>query len=317
MVGEQVYALNPAPLRYGLPTKRLRGLYYRRRVQQLVDRFQPAAILFNTAEPADYLRAFRLVRHPLKMGIVHNPRREGIDYAPRGPGEVIFCLHDYNYHLLQRDRPVDGYLSPFFRYCALPPKDIGEQPTEIAVQGVISFNRRDYPMLIDLCRRLADRPPRPRLVFNILGDADIRDGPRLRQMISEHGLGSLIKVHSWLPDAEFFRQVQQAHYVMPLLTPGAGPYAGGAKASAAYGHSGAYGKPLILHRATAELWGIPENACVTYTDQADLRQKLCHLSGWTEHARRYRTVIEGKIRENKAFLQSLANRHPGFAAFRP
>ena len=208
---------------------------------------------------------------------------------------------------------VDGYLSPFFKYRDLPTEDLGNDPIEIVVQGVISFNRRDYPMLIDLCRQLSDRPPQPRVVFNILGDADIRHGPRLRQMITDHRLDVLIKVHSWLTDAEFFRELQRAHYVMPLVAPDAGPYASGAKVSASYGHSGAYGKPLILHRATAELWGIPDNACVTYTDQVDLSQALLHLDGWAERTRQYRAVIDDKIRENQAFLRSLADSHEDFA----
>ena len=213
VVGARVHALNSPRLRYVLPSKRLRSLYYRWRIQGIVDRMAPVALVFNTVEPAPYLRVFQQIRHPLKIGIVHNPRREGIDYDPRRAGELIFCLHDYNYRILQQDKPVDGYLSPVFKYCE-PPQDAGAAgPLTIAVQGVISFSRRDYPMLITLCRSLARQPRPPDIVFNVLGDADIRDGPKLKAMIGEYGLERFITVHSWLPDEEFFRQLQQADYI--------------------------------------------------------------------------------------------------------
>ena len=49
--------------------------------------------------------------------------------------------------------------------------------TEIAVQGVVSFNRRNYRMLVDVCREFANTPRPPSILFNILGDSTIRDGP--------------------------------------------------------------------------------------------------------------------------------------------
>ena len=150
VVGEQVFPLNPPRLRYVLPAKRLRAAYYLRRIQKLVDRLDPVAIVFNTVEPPAYLRVFRQIRHPIKIGIVHNPRRAGIDYERRGSGELIFCLHDYNYRLLEKDTPVDGYLSPFFRCRDLPAATAPKDRLEIAVQGVVSFGRRDYPMLVTL-----------------------------------------------------------------------------------------------------------------------------------------------------------------------
>ena len=179
IVGDRAEKANPRWLKYSLPSKTLRARYYRRRIQRLVDRLQPAAVVFNTVEPVAYFSVFRHVRHPVKIGIVHNPKREGIDYSPRRSGELIFCLHDYNYHLLRKDTPVDGYLSPFFRYREADSARRPDGRLEIAVQGVISFNRRDYPFLVALCERLAQRAPRKEFVFNILGDVRLRDGPQL------------------------------------------------------------------------------------------------------------------------------------------
>ena len=314
VVGAQVHALTSSRLRGALPTTRLRSLYYRWRIQRLVDRLAPVAIVFNTAEPAPYFHTFRQVRHPLKIGIVHNPRRGTLDYRMRESGELVFCLHDYNYRLLEKDKPVDGYLSPFFKYRNLPPASGSDGRLEIAVQGVISFSRRDYPLLIRLGEELTRRSGSCGVVFNILGDADIRDGPRLRRMISARGLERFFTVHRWLPDDEFFRQFQRADYVMPLVSPRHGAYADGAKVTAAFGHSGAYGMPLILQREVAALWGVPANACVAYSGLEDLADQLIRgLADQAERAQRYQLLISRKIQENQRALKELSRDHTAFA----
>ena len=104
---------------------------------------------------------------------------------------------------------------------------------------------------------------------------------------------------------------------MPLTNLGSGPYATGAKSTAAYGHSGAFGKPLILQRAVAEQWGIPEDSCVTYTGPDDLEKRLLDgVADGVERAQRYRTFIEQKVFENHLFLQELARSHTAFEALR-
>ena len=122
-------------LRWVLPSKRLRSFYYRRRVQWIVDRSDATAVVFNTIEPVAYFRVFRSLRHPLKLGVVHNPHREGIDYEPRPANEIVLCLHDYNYRRLEAEKPVDGWLSPFFRGGGMPRGATPADTTEIAVPG--------------------------------------------------------------------------------------------------------------------------------------------------------------------------------------
>ena len=313
-VGGHVHALNIPALRFAFPTKRSRALYYRWKIQRLVDQLRPRAVIFNTVEPPAFLQVFRRIQHPLKIGVVHNPRRPGIDYHRRGSGELIFCLHDYNYQLLQEDEPVDGYLSPFYRYLNVAAVTRAEDFTEIAVQGVISFNRRDYPMLVDLSRRLVQRSRRPPVIFNILGDASLRDGPRLQRLVQQRGVAEWFRFHVGLPDREFFGQLARAHYVMPLLKPDDSTYAGSAKVTLAYGHSGAYGVPLILHRRTATVWGIPDDACVTYDKIDDLADRLVYgLGDRAALAAKYRAMIATKIEQNRVCLQRLARQHPAFA----
>ena len=168
-VGDGVRELNSPMLRWVLPSKRLRSFYYRRRVQWIVDRSDATAVVFNTIEPVAYFRVFRSLRHPLKLGVVHNPHREGIDYEPRPANEIVLCLHDYNYRRLEAEKPVDGWLSPFFRGGGMPRGATPADTTEIAVQGVVSFNRRNYRMLVDVCREFANTPHPPSILFNILG----------------------------------------------------------------------------------------------------------------------------------------------------
>ena len=312
-VGDTVYSLNSPWLRYALPTKGLRGSYYRRRVQWFVDRHDARAVVFNTIEPAVYFPVFRGLRHPLKIGIVHNPRRKGINYKARPSGELIFCLHDYNYQLLQSEELVDGYLSPFFRGFEAADTFSLADDTEIAVQGVVSFNRRNYRMLVDLCRELLKNPAPPRVIFNILGDSTIRDGPALRELVSEYGLQGFFRFHPWVPDTEFAAQLRRAHYIMPLLNRDEGPYAVGAKVTLAYVNSGAYRKPLLLHRDLAEQWSLPENTCVTYSNLEDLVRTLSRgIGNRLDLARRYERFVGEKITENRTFLRRLAREHEAF-----
>ena len=242
---------------------------------------------------------------------------KGIDYQTGVPGELIFCLHEYNYHLLEKDKPVDGYLSPFFKYLDVSTESEVKERVEIAVQGVISFGRRDYPMLIELCEQLSRQTPRPNVVFNILGDADIRDGPKLRQRVTDLGLGNYFRLHSWLPALEFFRQLQRADYIMPLVSPRQRIYADNVN-----GHCRVRVFRCLWHASHPASGGrlavgIPKSACVTYPGTEELGDTLLRgLDDRSRHARRYRAVVAEKIRQNLAILEDLTHNHPAFHAHR-
>ena len=313
VVGDDVVRVNPSWVRYALPWKPLRARYHQWHIQRMIDAANPDAVVFNTVEPAAFFQVFRQISHPLKIGVVHNPKREGIDYQPRDKSELIFCLHDYNYHRLETDKPVDGYFSPFFKFRAVDTVPRAHGPLEIAVQGVISFNRRDYPMLVSLCEGLSARSVSRRIVFNILGDASLRDGPTLQRLVRDRGLDEWFRFHTKLSDKGFFDELGRAHWVMPLLNARRDSYVGAAKVTAALGHAGAYGIPLILPLDTAELWGIPAEACVAFDGPDDLAQRLAEgLADRDAAARRHRQLIESKIRANCSFLEQLSRTHPAF-----
>ena len=101
---------------------------------------------------------------------------------------------------------------------------------------------------------------------------------------------------------------------MPLVSPRHGAYADGATVTAAFGHSGAYGMPLILQREVAALWGVPENACVTYSGLEDLADQLIRgLGDQAEQAQRYQLLISRKVQENQRALKELSRDHTAFA----
>ena len=256
---------------------------------------------------------FRNLKHPLKLGIVHNPLRKGIDYEPRPDNEMILCLHDYNYRLLETKKPVDGWLSPFFRGRHARERAVPTETTEIAVQGVISFNRRNYRMLVDVCRELANKARPPSILFNILGDSTIRDGPALRESVVRHRLERFFRFHRWLSDTEFTEQLQRAGYMMPLLHQDERQYAADAKVTLAYGNSGAYGTPLLLHRDLATEWGLPDDTCVTYAGVDELAQTLAQISDDTVRAARYSQFVDAKIRENRDSLRRLVQHCRAFS----
>ena len=123
-------------------------------------------------------------------------------------------------------------------------------------------------------------------------------------------------LHSWLSYSEFFQQLQRAHYVMPLVDHLRGLYTSDGKVTLAFGHSGAYGKPMILHRDIASAWGVPEEACVIYTSTENLVKRLSDLSPDSFRPKRYRRWITGKIEENRSFLRKLSHTHKVFASVR-
>lgn len=85
--------------------------------------------------------------------------------------------------------------------------------------------------------------------------------------------------------------------------------------TAAYGHSGACGIPLILHRQTARLWGIPGDTCVSYDAPDDLADRLVNVRGDRAGvALRYHTLIDRKIEQNRVFLRQLSRDHPALSA---
>ena len=105
--------------------------------------------------------------------------------------------------------------------------------------------------------------------------------------------------------------IRAPHGQEKRFSPGRGAYAEQAKVTAALGHAGAYGPPLLVHREIATLWGIPDDGCLGYSTPEDLSETLVRGPGHRARmVQRHREVVAEKIRQNRDFLEELALRHP-------
>ncbi len=242
--------------------------WVRQRAGAFVSSYKPDVLILNTLDGEIGQGLFRQLPARVKIGLLHNAHTEGPVWQP-GAGESIACLHRYNYEALRDELPITAYFSPYFipRYNRQRPP-LGA-PLRIAVPGVISFDRRDYELLVDVAERLAAAGLASRVVFDIVGESRGRDGPRLRRLVESRGFGRFFRFHTDLTDSEFFQRLCNADFICALVRPGEGPYARG-KVTLAYGNSGALGRPLLVHRAVALRTQLPESVCATYESVDDV-----------------------------------------------
>ena len=317
IVGSNVSDLGRHSLKYFLPTKTMRGVYYRRVIQQLINSQKPDALVFNTLEPKPYLDVFKAINHPIKIGLVHNPLRFKSNYGVKLKNELLFCLCDYNYEVLkQADFKIDGYFSPFYKCMDVMLTQRKASRIEIVIQGVISYNRRNYSFLIELAKKISLHHSSCDIIFNILTDSTYRDGPHFREKINNAHLQKYFRFHDRLSDIKFFNQLANTCYVMPLLNHQQGTYSLG-KATSAHLHSGAYGVPLILDRKTAETWRINDNASIVYDSANNLIELLTSKTqARNSLSKEYSRLIDKKIDSNKEFLRNLFKTHEIFRPIR-
>tara|TARA_B100001123_G_scaffold450046_1_gene618232 strand:+ start:1605 stop:2711 length:1107 start_codon:yes stop_codon:yes gene_type:complete len=317
ILGGRVTRLGNKLLRYACPSKIMRAFFYRHAIQKLIDHHKPDVIVFNTLEPKPYHEIFKALDHPIKIGLVHNLKTYNSHDKIKSDTEFLFCLHKHNYVTLNKaGRKVDGYIVPFHRCLDIVKTRHEIDQIEIAVPGIISYNRRNYLLLIQLAERFSLHNHSTKITFNILTDSTQRDGPDLRKRIEEKNLQKYFRFHRWLSDVNFFTQLANAHYVMPILNHGRGTYALG-KVSIAFGHSGAYGVPLILDERTAEIWGLDKKNGLIY-DSLDNLVKLLLTKKVDRHSlsQEYNLFIKRQIEENREFLGNLSKSHKIFSRFR-
>jgi hypothetical protein len=316
-INANVSPLDRPSLKYFLPTKTMRGLYYRHAIQRLINHQKPDAIVFNTLEPKPYLDVFKAINHPIKIGLLHNPSRLKSDYNAKSKNELLFCLFDYNYaRLKQAGLKIDGYFSPFHKCIETTSINREVDRIEIAVQGIISYSRRNYPFLIELAKAISLRHTSCNIIFNILTNATHRDGPHFKETIKNKHLQNFFRFHKKLSDVDFFNQLANASYVMPLLNHRTGTYSLG-KATSAYMHSGAYRVPLILDNKTAETWSISDNASIVYNSADNLVELLTAKTQEPDSlSKEYGRLIDRQIDSNYEFLRNLFKAHVIFKTIR-
>jgi len=279
--------------------------WFKFRVSALIRRHAPDVLIFNTLDSGPAQTLFRRLPADVKVGLLHNPHALR-SWRP-GAGELIACLHRHDYEAMRDALPITTYFSPYFlpEYQRQQPKE--DTLLRVAVGGVISFDRRDYELLVQVAALLAARGVVDQVVFDIVGESKIRDGPRLRRLVEAGGLGDFFQFHSGLTDGEFFQRLSDADFICALVHPRKGPYGKG-KVSAAYGNSGALGRPLLIHGAVARRIHLPESVCATYEDADDLVGII--LSGRAlaeELTAPYRKYVLGELAANRDHLSRVGH----------
>lgn len=278
-----------------------------------IRREQPDLVIFNTIEPERNYRVFKGLRGIRRMGLVHNPHKLMLEDST-DERMMFVCLHRHIFQHYAKSRNLAAYLIPFFSQ--FPPLPVhNEKQRILAVQGIVSWKRRDYGLLIRMAQRLKQQGD-SHIRFDIIGNSLRKQGPKLRQAVQKAGLEEYFIFHEYLSDEAFFGRIAAADYILPLIGPEQERYLRG-KATASYAHAGTYNKPMILHRETAAAWDIPPAACIRYAGDDELVEKLGSLHKQDEElAANFKQFVDTSIAENRASLQRLHHEYPRFFSSR-
>ena len=215
-------------------------------------------------------------------------------------GEKVFQKH--------QNQNIDAYLLPFFPQfqSALENRP---WPGEwvIGIQGNINFKRRNYTMLIETAAELKRRNILG-ISFNIIGGLNSRDAPRLAGMVRDNGVMEYFRFHRSLDDNEFFREIADSHYLMPLLGDAQEKYLTHDTITSTYSHSAAYNKPLILSAQNAKIWDIDSRTALIYRDMhglVDLIQDLPKEESYQELCESLNEWTQQRIEKNKRLLREV------------
>jgi hypothetical protein len=301
--GAAVIALGRGAFDVG-PGTAVASWWVEHRLRALVRKHAPDVVVLNTLDDVTVQRAFRRLRVPHKIGLIHNGA-SAVPTWPATPGTLLACLHRYNFEDMSATEAFGAYFSPYFLPAVTRAPTVAGGPLRIAASGVISMPRRDYALLLDVAGRLhAAGGPAP-VLFDIVGESADRDGPQLQREISARGLDDYFRMHTGLSDSSYYQLLCDADYVSDLVRPDAGPYQHG-KVTLAYGNSGALGRPLLLHRDVADRIQLPPAAAAIYTTIDDLMAIVAAGPAAAEpRAQRYREYVATEIARNHDQLRSV------------
>jgi len=152
-------------------------------------------VVLNTLESTADKRIFRSINTKLKIAVIHNP--DVID-VKREKNALYFCMNEYVFQGAKNSAPLDGYFLSYFR-----PMEFNETVTSevltIGIPGGISFARRDYLFLIQLCLKLAEHENSERkIIFNLIGDINMKDGPEFRRLTEKNNIDKYFRFHEGL-----------------------------------------------------------------------------------------------------------------------
>jgi hypothetical protein len=86
----------------------------------------------------------------------------------------------------------------------------------IAISGEVSFTRRNYSWLVDICTKNKAMLS-GKIVFDIIGNINSADGLKVAALVKQNGLDELFDLHYYrLADDEFFACVDSCDAILPL-----------------------------------------------------------------------------------------------------
>ena len=293
---DKVHQLCPTWLFPIIRHLQLRVPYFLYRINGIIRDKSPDLVVFNSVEPKRYYRVFKMITAPRKLGLVHNPKKSMIT---KEANEQYFVLSRILFENFKKQLPLSGYLLPYFGQFKLPEKAIGETVT-IAVQGLISYKRRDYHFLLDVAKTMQERGIKG-ICFNIIGSRHIQDGPDFFKSVEAQGLAAYFHFYDELDDRAFAEEINASDCIMTLLHENQRQYYHD-KTTASLSHAASYGKPLVLCRENAEAWNMDSADALIY-DSVESFIDLMATSGLLEAiAKNHMEKVAELIQENIRIL---------------
>lgn len=279
----------------------LRVPFFVSKINRIISRENPDLVVFNSIEPERNYRVFKKINAPKKVGLVHNPKKSGIT---QGSDEFYFVLGRQLFENFRTSLPLDGYLLPYFRQFDLDASPKRDERLVIAVQGLISFKRRDYPFLVEAAKRLMARGIED-VVFDIIGNRNGKDGPALCDQVRQGNVEDYFRFYDRLDDRDFFQKINDADCILTLLHKEQERYYHD-KTTASFSHAAAYGKVLIMSRENASAWGMDEGRAILYEGLDEFIEVLLQArEGIKKRQDLFRTHIAKALEENKTMLEKL------------
>ncbi|VAW86179.1 hypothetical protein MNBD_GAMMA16-890 [hydrothermal vent metagenome] len=262
-------------------------------------------VVLNTLESTTDKRVFRSINTKLKIAVVHNPK---VIDVKREKNALYFCMNEYVFQGMNNSAPLDGYFLSYFKPMEFK-KTVMSETLTIGVPGGVSFDRRDYHFLIQVCLKLAEcEKPEREIIFNLIGDIGMKDGPEFRRLTEKNGINKYFRFHEELDDSQFNREIYECELLMPLIGDANTRYRS-IKNTATLSHSARYHKPLLLQLEDAKCWGIPQHSCFIYSGLNDLTELLSQSKVVDREIKdTYQAHIEKKIEKNKNLLSRLGER---------
>ena len=311
--GDRLHAAYDAGVYFLCSKTGLRGIYFKSSVKRIIGQHHPDLVIFNSIVPERTRDAFESITDRMKFGIVHGFGR----VLPRKMKNSFYFVLGEEIYQKYREQNIDGYMQPLFPQFKLE-KVRNEDKTIIAVQGTISFKRRDYPLLVRTARELKARQ-QAGVLFNIVGSMSHRDAPALLRLVRRHHVEDYFQFHEALSDEQFYREVISSDYLMPLLGERQKKYLSHDTITSTHSHSISYNKPMILSADNAMAWGMDSSTALIYKSHRELTELITGLpdkEAYNSLCSALKNLKNQKEEKNRKFLKEMSWAKGLFQAFR-